>query len=410
MKKIQEISINDFSYDLPNERIALHPLAKRSDSKLLHYHNGEISHRHFHQIADLFEPNDFWVVNNTKVIPARIHFEKSTGGIIEIFCLEPLGMDYTSALTAVEKCRWLCFVGGAKKWKEGSLVKQYNINGQSGTVEILCTQRGDDGFIIDWHWDLGQFSEVLEAIGELPIPPYLNRATEEEDYDRYQTLFAKWEGSVAAPTASLHFDEQVIESLIQKGVTQGQLTLHVGAGTFKPVSADKIGKHEMHAEYFEVSLAFIEQWMDKIRKGSRTIVVGTTALRTLESLYWLGNERAVTDEKGLFHLGQWTPYEEKPEMPLLENLEYLYQKAKESGLNVIAGTTQIIIGPGYTTKTIEALITNFHQPKSTLLLLVHAIVGEDWKKIYQSALDNDYRFLSYGDSSWLSVTTDPYPG
>jgi S-adenosylmethionine:tRNA ribosyltransferase-isomerase len=267
----------------------------------------------------------------------------------------------------------------------------------------MCVDRGDNGFVIDWKWDLGQFSEVLEAIGELPIPPYLNRATEEEDYDRYQTLFAKWEGSVAAPTASLHFDETVIAALKQKGVTQGQLTLHVGAGTFKPVSADTLGNHEMHAEYFEVSLAFITQWMEKLKQGNRTIVVGTTALRTLESLYWLGNEHATPDEHGLFHLGQWSPYQEMPENSLIQNLEYLYQKATDSGLDVIAGTTQIIIGPGYTIKTIQALITNFHQPKSTLLLLVHAIVGEDWKKIYQSALDNDYRFLSYGDSSWLSV-------
>jgi S-adenosylmethionine:tRNA ribosyltransferase-isomerase len=351
----------------------------------------------------LFEPNDFWVVNNTKVIPARIHFQKSTGGVIEIFCLEPIDMDYTSALTAKEKCTWLCFVGGAKKWKEGSLFKTYSLQGKSGTVAVSCVHRGDNGFVIEWTWDLGQFSEVLEAIGELPIPPYLNRATEEEDYDRYQTLFAQWEGSVAAPTASLHFDEPVIESLFQKGVTQGQLTLHVGAGTFKPVSADTLGKHDMHAEYFEVPLAFLTQWIDKLRKGHRTIVVGTTALRTLESLYWLGNERAVPDEHGLFHLGQWAPYQEKTENRLLDNLEYLYQKSTEQNLDVIAGTTQILIGPGYTIKTIQALITNFHQPKSTLLLLVHAIVGEDWKRIYQSALDHDYRFLSYGDSSWLSV-------
>ncbi len=410
MKKIQDLSISEFDYPLPDERIAVHPLANRSDSKLLYYKNGAISHLNFRDIVDLFQPNDFWVVNNTKVIPARIHFQKSTGGIIEIFCLEPMDMDYTTALTSRDHCTWKCFVGGAKKWKEGSLFKSYTLNGQSGTVEVICLHRGDQGFVIEWKWDLGQFSEVLDAIGELPIPPYLNRETEEEDYDRYQTLFAQWEGSVAAPTASLHFDQGVIQSLLDKGVTQGQLTLHVGAGTFKPVSADTLSKHEMHAEYFEVSLAFIVQWMEKLKQGHRTIVVGTTALRTLESLYWLGNERAVPDEHGLFHLGQWSPYQEMPENSLIENLEYLYQKATELGLDVVAGTTQIIIGPGYTIKTIQALITNFHQPKSTLLLLVHAIVGEDWKRIYQSALDNDYRFLSYGDSSWLSTSTDPYPG
>ena len=393
----------DFDYALPEERIALHPLARRSDSKLLHYEKGNITHRQFIDIVDLFEPDDFWVVNNTKVIPARIHFQKSTGGVIEIFCLEPIDMDYTSALTAKEKCTWLCFVGGAKKWKEGSLFKTYSLHGQSGTVSVTCVHRGDNGFVIEWTWDVGQFSEVLEAIGELPIPPYLNRATEEEDYDRYQTLFAQWKGSVAAPTASLHFDEKVINALMAKGVTQGQLTLHVGAGTFKPVSAETLGHHDMHAEYFEVSLDFLAKWIDKLKKGDRTIVVGTTALRTLESLYWLGNERAVPDENGLFHLGQWTPYQEKTETSLLDNLEYLYQKTTDLGLDVIAGTTQIIIGPGYNIKTIQALITNFHQPKSTLLLLVHAIVGENWKRIYQSALDHDYRFLSYGDSSWLSV-------
>ena len=403
MKKIQNISIDDFDYPLTENHIAKYPLANRSDSQLLYYANGEIEHKKFHDILDLFLPGDFWVVNNTKVIPARVHFQKPTGAFIEIFCLEPIGMDYTSALTAQNQCQWLCFVGGAKKWKDGLLTKQYNLNGEEGTLEVNCIEKSEQGFIVEWKWNVGQFSEVLDACGELPIPPYLNRDTEPEDYDCYQTLFAQWEGSVAAPTASLHFDNNIIQKIKAKNVQQGTLTLHVGAGTFKPVSAAQIGGHEMHAEYFEVTVGFLLSWIEKIASKQRTIVVGTTALRTLETLYWLGNERVEPDKQNLFHLGQWTPYQDKKENTLLENLEWLYQKATSYRLSTIAGTTQIIIGPGYSIKTADALITNFHQPKSTLLLLVHAVVGEDWKKIYQSALDYPYRFLSYGDSSWLKT-------
>lgn len=403
MKKIQNISIDEFDYPLTENHIAKYPLANRSDSQLLCYRDGEIEHKKFKDIVHLFEPGDFWVVNNTKVIPARVHFQKPTGASIELFCLEPIGMDHTSALTAKNQCQWLCFVGGAKKWKEGLLTKHYTLNGVEGALEVNCIEKSESGFIIEWKWNVGQFSEILDACGELPIPPYLNRDTEPEDYDRYQTLFAQWQGSVAAPTASLHFDEQIIQSIQNKGVVQGALTLHVGAGTFKPVSGANIGEHTMHAEYFEVTVSFLKSWIEKIKSNQRTIVVGTTALRTLETLYWLGNESAEPDEQNLFHLRQWTPYEEKKENTLLENLEWLYQKATSSGLRTIAGTTQIIIGPGYQVKTADALITNFHQPKSTLLLLVHAVVGEDWRKIYQSALDHPYRFLSYGDSSWLQT-------
>jgi len=403
VKKIQTLSIDEFDYPLTEDHIAKHPLSNRSDSQLLYYHNGIIEHKKFTDIIDLFQPDDFWVINNTKVIPARVHFQKATGALIEIFCLEPIGMDYTSVLTSQQTCQWLCFVGGAKKWKEGMLSKPYLLNGKEGLLEVSCLDKNDHGYTIQWRWNIGQFSEVLDACGELPIPPYLNRDTEPEDYDRYQTLFAKLEGSVAAPTASLHFDADVIERIKAKGVQQAALTLHVGAGTFKPVSTQNIGEHEMHAEYFEVPISFLENWIQKLKLNQRTIVVGTTALRTLETLYWLGNEKAEPNEQHLFHLGQWSPYQDKIENALVENIEWLYQKATQLGLNTIAGTTQIIMGPGYSIKTADALITNFHQPKSTLLLLVHAAVGEDWKKIYESALAYPYRFLSYGDSSWLEI-------
>jgi S-adenosylmethionine:tRNA ribosyltransferase-isomerase len=403
VKKIQSLSIDAFDYSLPEDRIAKYPLVKRSDSKLLHYQNGEIKHFAFPDIVHLFHPGDYWVINNTKVIPARLHFQKSTGGVIEIFCLEPLNMDYTSALTQTKSGTWRCFVGGAKKWKDGVLSKIYVLNGVENQFHALCLEKEENSFVIQFNWTGGQFSEVLDACGELPIPPYLNRETEPEDYDRYQTLFAEWEGSVAAPTASLHFDHEIIDRLKSRGVQQGFLTLHVGAGTFKPVNAQNIGLHEMHAEYFEVSLDFIKTWIEKIKKQERTIVVGTTALRTLESVYWLGNERAKPDEAGLFHLGQWIPYEEKLSYSLIENLNWLYQIATEKNLSSIAGTTQILIGPGYEIRTADVLITNFHQPKSTLLLLVHAVIGDDWEKVYQTALDEGYRFLSYGDSSWLNT-------
>jgi S-adenosylmethionine:tRNA ribosyltransferase-isomerase len=403
VKNIQNISIDDFDYPLTENHIAKYPLANRSDSQLLYYHEGKIEHKKFKDIIDLFSPGDLWVVNNTKVIPARIHFQKNTGAQIEVFCLEPLGMDYTTALTAKTNNQWLCFVGGAKKWKEGTLSKPYSLNGEDGVVEVTCLEKREDGFIIDWKWSVGQFSEMLDACGELPIPPYLNRDTEPEDYERYQTLFAKLAGSVAAPTASLHFDESIIQKIQEKNVQQATLTLHVGAGTFKPVSAAQIGGHEMHAEYFEVSLPFMAGWIEKLKNNQRTIVVGTTALRTLETLYWLGNQKCQPDTQQLFHLGQWVPYENQPENSLLENIEWLYQKATSMGLSSIAGTTQIIIGPGYEIKSADALVTNFHQPKSTLLLLVHAVVGEDWKKIYHEALNYPYRFLSYGDSSWLQT-------
>lgn len=403
MKTIKNISIEDFDYPLTEHHIAKYPLANRSDSLLLHYHEGAIMHKKFKDIVDLFLPGDFWVVNNTKVIPARIHFQKTSGAQIEVFCLEPIDTDYTSALTNRNQGTWLCFVGGAKKWKEGALTKNYTYKNQTGQLEALCISRKENGFIIQLTWNLGTFSEVLECCGELPIPPYLNRNTEAADYDRYQTLFAQWEGSVAAPTASLHFDEDLIQQIKAKGVQQGCVTLHVGAGTFKPVSSATIGEHDMHAEYFEVSISFLQDWIKKIKNKERTITVGTTALRTLESLYWLGNAKIDPDEHQLFHLTQWAPYQNQVEHSLLENLLWLCQRAIELGIDHIAGTTQILIGPGYTIKTSDVLITNFHQPKSTLLLLVFAAVGEDWKKIYDSALQFPYRFLSYGDSSWLGI-------
>lgn len=407
MNKIQEINIHDFDYPLPDNRIAKYPLENRSDSKLLHYSKGQISDKRFTDIVDLFLPNDLWVVNNTKVIPARLHFKKSTGAIIEIFCLEPLQMDYTQALSQRHSVIWKCFVGGAKKWKDGALYLSIVVNDKEVILSAECLEKIDNAFIIEFKWDGPTFSEILDAVGELPIPPYLNRDTEPEDYDRYQTLFAESSGSVAAPTASLHFDEKVLNAIEQKGVTKMSLTLHVGAGTFKPVNTAQLGDHVMHAEYFEVSRDLIDRWIKQWQNSGRLIVVGTTALRTLESIFWIAHENLMPDDNGLFHVGQWLPYERKEDKDALLVMEELLSKMTKNNWEKVVGTTQIIIGPSYQIKTADALITNFHQPKSTLLLLVYAVVGSDWRKIYQHALEQEYRFLSYGDSSWLETKKAP---
>ncbi len=407
MNKIQEINIQDFDYPLPDNRIAKYPLENRSDSKLLHYSKGQISNKRFTDIVDLFLPNDLWVVNNTKVIPARLHFKKSTGAIIEIFCLEPLQMDYTQALSQRQSVIWKCFVGGAKKWKDGALNLTIVVNDKEVILSAECLEKIENAFIIEFKWDGPTFSEILDAVGELPIPPYLNRDTEPEDYDRYQTLFAETSGSVAAPTASLHFDEKVLDAIKQKEVTKMSLTLHVGAGTFKPVNTAQLGDHVMHAEYFEVSRDLIERWVKQWQNSGRLIVVGTTALRTLESIFWIAHENLIPDDNGLFHVGQWLPYERKEDKETLLVMEELLSKMIKNNWDKLVGTTQIIIGPSYQIKTADVLITNFHQPKSTLLLLVYAVVGSDWRKIYQHALEQEYRFLSYGDSSWLETKMAP---
>ena len=355
----------------------------------------------------MFLPNDLWVVNNTKVIPARLHFKKSTGAIIEIFCLEPLQMDYTQALSQRQSVIWKCFVGGAKKWKDGALNLTIVVNDKEVILSAECLEKIENAFIIEFKWDGPTFSEILDAVGELPIPPYLNRDTEPEDYDRYQTLFAETSGSVAAPTASLHFDEKVLDAFKQKGVTKMSLTLHVGAGTFKPVNTAQLGDHVMHAEYFEVSRDLIERWVKQWQNSGRLIVVGTTALRTLESIFWIAHENLIPDDNGLFHVGQWLPYERKEDKETLLVMEELLSKMIKNNWDKLVGTTQIIIGPSYQIKTADVLITNFHQPKSTLLLLVYAVVGSDWRKIYQHALEQEYRFLSYGDSSWLETKKAP---
>ncbi len=407
MKKIQEINIEDFDYPLPDEKIARHPLEKRSDSRLLYYRDGEIEDRSFRDIVELFRSDDLWIVNNTRVIPARIKFTKSTGATIEIFCLEPLLWDYTQALSQTTSVRWKCFVGGAKKWKEGPLFHSVVIEGKEVILSALCLEKVDNAFYIEFNWEGATFSEILDAIGELPIPPYLNRDTEPEDYDRYQTLFAELSGSVAAPTASLHFDQEILSQLKEKGVQQQSLTLHVGAGTFKPVNTTKLGEHIMHAEYFEVSQSLISAWINQWKNNGRIIVVGTTALRTLESIFWLAHENLSPQEDGLYHIDQWLPYQITTSKDRIQILEQLLEKMKSEGREKLVGTTQILMGPSYTIQSADVLITNFHQPKSTLLLLVHAAVGEDWKKIYNHALTHDYRFLSYGDSSWLTIKKAP---
>lgn len=399
----QKIHISEYNYDLPDSRIAKYPLSVRDQSKLLVYRNGEISSNHFYNIPDFLPSDALLIYNNTKVIQARMRFKKSTGAAIEIFCLEPFSPnDYVLNFQQTKECSWVCLIGNLKKWKEGELIKNIEIEGKNIEIKVRRDQSFGDSHIVHFEWNDPSisFSDILEQNGELPIPPYLNRDTEENDKETYQTVYSKIQGSVAAPTAGLHFTPEVFAALKDKGVSVDEVTLHVGAGTFKPVKAETIEGHEMHSEFISVNRAMIEHLLS--HRG-RVIAVGTTSVRTLESLYYIGElleNKEMTEHP---KVGQWQPYEEtsnriSKEQALKNILEYL----NKHNLNVLLADTQIIIAPGYEFKIVDGIITNFHQPQSTLLLLVSAFVGENrWKDIYQYALENDYRFLSYGDSSLL---------
>ena len=439
MKHPSLLHISDFTYELPDQKIARYPLEQRDQSKLLVWGSGPIRENTYANIAEELPSGSLLVFNNTKVVEARLLFQKPTGGLIELFCLEPADQyeDITTAMLQKGSVQWKCLVGGAKKWKEGSV--QLSVAAPSGSgaagsgggglrIEATKVATLPDCFLIEFRWEPAglSFAEVLHLAGDIPLPPYLNRATEEADKERYQTIYAKHDGSVAAPTAGLHFTESVFSKLSEKNILKAYVTLHVGAGTFKPVKAEQMKDHEMHAEFIDVTLETIEQLLSHVEKG--IIAVGTTSLRTLESLYWIGLKTirnphiAAAD----LHVTQWEPYVSAVEtaenksaqknilkeytnageivLPsATESLQSLLQWMQKNNASRIITKTQIIIAPGYSFKIIRALITNFHQPQSTLLLLVSAIVGENWKKIYQYALANEYRFLSYGDGSILFV-------
>ena len=402
MKNIQDIAIAEYDYPLPDERIAKYPLAERDTSKLLCYSKGVVSEDTFSSLPKYIPQGALMVFNNTKVIQARLRFKKETGATIEVFCLEPeQPCDYQQIFLETSECVWQCLVGNSNRWKGGVLSQTVKVGDECVTLSVERVGGPAAVNHVRFFWDGGySFAELLEAAGELPIPPYLNRATEESDTHTYQTVYSKIKGSVAAPTAGLHFTPAVLDALTATGVEREEVTLHVGAGTFKPVKSELIADHEMHEEYIEVRKALLEKL---IAKGGSAVAVGTTSVRTLESLYFLGelvaeNPDITMDE---LHVGQWTPYNREHSLSTIQALEALVAWMERGGHDRLHSHTQIMIAPGYTFHIVKAIVTNFHQPKSTLLLLVSAFVKGEWRKIYDYALANDFRFLSYGDSSLL---------
>ena len=401
--KSQQISIEDYNYSLPDERIAKFPLPKRDESKLLLYRDGKVSESVFKHITDYLPEGSLMVFNNTRVIQARLLFQRATGAQIEVFCLDPAAPhDYELIFQQTEACNWICLIGNAKKWKEPVLSREITVAGQTVRLSAEKVQSYGETHQVRFSWDGGfSFAEVLDAAGELPIPPYLHRKTEESDLKTYQTVYSKIKGSVAAPTAGLHFTPEVLADLDAKGFGREELTLHVGAGTFKPVKSETIEGHEMHTEYISVRRSTIERVMQNFGK---IIAVGTTSVRTLESLYYIGVTLATHPDATSEELvvRQWMPYEDaNNRLTPTEALQNILDYLDKHQLNTLITATQIIIAPGYEFKVVKGIVTNFHQPKSTLLLLISAFVKGDWKNIYDYALGHDFRFLSYGDSSLL---------
>ncbi|MBK6381658.1 MAG: S-adenosylmethionine:tRNA ribosyltransferase-isomerase [Chitinophagaceae bacterium] len=400
----KKISILDYTYDLPAERIALHPLAERDASKLLVYKNGNIREDIYKNIAEHLPAESLLIFNNTRVIKARIRFQKSSGGVIEIFLLEPFQADYTSTLSAIKKTTWKCMIGGVSKWKEGELSWESGV--KSLELKATLLEKLDDAYVVQFSWtpDDLSFAEVLEQAGDIPLPPYIKRKTETADTERYQTIYAKDEGSVAAPTAGLHFTPAIFSKLAAKNIQTDFVTLHVGAGTFKPVKAATMQDHEMHAEWIDVSAAMIKNLVEQIDKT--VVAVGTTSLRTLESLYWMGVKANLNPAIEQLQINQWEVYEEpltNSSLSAKEALSSLLNWMKVNNRDRLFTQSQILIAPGYHFKIAKAIITNFHQPQSTLLLLVSAAIGGDWKKKYAYAMQNNFRFLSYGDGSLLFI-------
>ena len=403
---IPEIRIDNYDYPLPDGRIAKYPLEQRDSSKLLEYRNGTVSEHVFRDIPDIIPSDAIMVFNDTKVVPARLHFQRETGAHIEVFCLEPVfPAEYNLIFARTSSCRWKCIVGNVKKWKSDTL-SLYNPDNDK-TVENLALkasliERDGETSVVEFTWN-GEvpFSRVLEICGSIPIPPYLNRDTEAIDQERYQTLYARFRGSVAAPTAGLHFTQEVLERIKAKGVDMETVCLHVGAGTFLPVKSSEISGHTMHREPFVVRRAFIED----LRRGGRPVIaVGTTSVRTLESLYYVGVKCIENGQPE--DIGQWMPYEKDYSYSLEESLDAVLEYLDSKSLDELKVGTRIIIVPGYRFRVVDILVSNFHQPKSTLLLLISAFVDGDWRKVYDYALSHDFRFLSYGDSSVLFRNKD----
>lgn len=400
----RNIDIKEYNYPLPDEKIAKHPLAERDRCKLLaRSAEGNVKDCRFDDIANLLPTNSILIYNNTRVINARLRFRKPSGGLIEIFCLEPiLPEDYALNFASTDGCRWLCLVGNSKRWKEGALEGAVSLS--DGRCLKLCAtriERTDAGSTVEFSWNdrTVSFSEIIAAAGEIPIPPYLNRSTEATDKDDYQTVYNKIEGSVAAPTAGLHFTQKVLSDIDKRGIERREVTLHVGAGTFQPVKADQIGGHDMHSEFIVVDRKLIEELALNAESSSKKkiIAVGTTSVRTLESLYHIGCEIAERQWTG--ELQQWYPYGvSHPRLSTAEALKALATYLAEKEQDKLVASTRIIIAPGYDYRIVDGMVTNFHQPQSTLLLLVSAFIGPSWRDVYNHALSSEYRFLSYGDA------------
>lgn len=399
---IPDIRIEDYNYPLPDERIAKYPLAERDSSKLLRYVDGKVDEHTFRDITEFLPDNAIMVFNDTKVVPARLHFVRPTGARIEIFCLQPVDpVEYNLAFASTQTCTWKCVIGNAKKWKNDTLnlYLPENHGGKAAELNMkadLVSREGETG-IVTFHWDGNlPFSNVLEICGTIPIPPYLNRDSEAIDTERYQTLYARIRGSVAAPTAGLHFTDSVLAKIREKGIDMETVCLHVGAGTFLPVKDSEVAKHPMHREPFVVTKVFLKDLIDSHKK---VIAVGTTSVRTLESLYYIG---VSCIEKGHPEdVEQWAPYTREYSYSTEEALRAIVNYLEQTSQDALTAGTRIIIVPGFKFRIVDILVTNFHQPESTLILLVSAFVGGDWKTIYDYALAHDFRFLSYGDSSLL---------
>lgn len=401
----KEINIKDYSYELPEDKIAKFPLQNRDESKLLVYQNNTIVDSVFNQLHHYLPLNSLVVFNNTRVVHARLLFNRATGAQIEVFCIEPLHhLDYQIAFLSKQKSVWKCMVGNAKKWKEDVLEKL--VETPIGNVVLKATKNGleNDLFVVAFTWDNEQYSfaEMLHFAGILPLPPYLNRNTEISDEERYQTVYAKVQGSVAAPTAGLHFTPKVFDALKQKNIQVSEVTLHVGAGTFKPVKAAVLADHQMHEETLYVDLTTLKNIANGLQLKNTLVAVGTTSVRTLESLYWHGVKITLQNATKHIEIKQWDAYEiDATGISAFDAISAIIQQLENNQENELIGSTQIILVPGYTFRLANAIITNFHQPENTLMLLIAAFVGNDWQKIYNHALQNNYRFLSYGDSSLL---------
>ena len=399
MNSHKNIQISDFAYDLPGERIAKYPLSQRDKSKLLIWQNGKIGEDVFENCDRYLPESAQLVFNNTRVIHARLFFHKETGAKIEIFCLEPVEPgEHQLAFQETEEVTWKCMVGNSKKWKEGFLEKSFKVNGKTITLTAAKITQDGNSFHIRFIWSGGlHFSEIIEHIGQLPIPPYLNRETEASDEETYQTVYAKIDGSVAAPTAGLHFTDKVLQGLSEKSIQTREITLHVGAGTFQPVKSETIEGHTMHHEQVSIPIDILRSFLEN---PENIIAVGTTSVRSVESLYWIGLQ---LEEKRFnpFHpeVKQWEPYENEAIISVEKALQNIVYFLTENNEKAIRFSTQIIILPGYNFKLIRGMFTNFHQPQSTLLLLISAFLGNDWKRVYDFALSNGFRFLSYGDSN-----------